>query len=139
MKRNKFNEKIIGETFAYSQRWNVVEVQAPKLREKFIGHEVTFKYQGMKVERTHKVANIGRLEFSQYLVLEVEPSELDLINHTEARIEVKKQMNIDLNERPQNFFVKLAYNEILYDYLLLDREHDLSKCDWISIGEKVCR
>ena len=111
MKTNKFGEKIIGETFAYSQRWNVVEVLAPTLRKKLIGHEVTFKYKNMELERTHTVVNIGRLEFSQYLTLEVEPNELDLKNHSEARAEVKKQMNIDLNERPQNFFVKLAHNK----------------------------
>jgi hypothetical protein len=134
---NKFGEKVIGETIAYSQRWNVVEVTAPKLREKLIGHEVTFLYKNSMFVRYHKIVNVGRLEYSPYLMLEVEPSEWDIKNHQEAREEVKKKFGKVIKPRPKNFFVKLTDNENLYAYLILDHKHNLMLCDWHAIGEKI--
>lgn len=134
---NKFGEKVIGDTLAYSQRWHVVEVAAPKLREKLIDHEVTFLYKNSIFVKHHKIVNVGRLEYSPYLMLEVEPSEQDIKNHHETRKEIKSKMGVELNPRPQNFFVKLTDNENLYAYLILDHKHNLMLCDWHAIGEKI--
>jgi hypothetical protein len=134
---NKFGEKVIGDTLAYSQRWNVVELTAPKLREKLIGRLVAYKYKTIGSERVNKIVNIGRLEYSPYLMLEVEPNQDQIREHNATREAIKNEMGVELNPRPQNVFIVLTDNENIYEYIIMDQEYDLMAIAWLELGEKI--
>jgi hypothetical protein len=98
---------------------------------------VAYKYKTIGSERVNKIVNIGRLEYSPYLMLEVEPNQDQIREHNDTREAIKNEMGVELNPRPQNVFIVLTDNSNIYKYILLDQKHDLMACDWHAIGEKI--